>query len=223
MNLKHLFILILGSTLLLSAPFAQSLQAQDQDQESVAEAARKAQEAKKTAPKPAVVFDNDSVSSLKGSISVVGQEPTPPPDQNPDKTKGAADNKSGVQDEAYWRGKFADANKKLADDAHELDVDQRDYNLKQQQYYSDPNTAMKQQYDRSDLTDLKTKIDDLTAKIAQDKQDISDLEDALRQAGGDPGWATPPSAPATSTPEAPAQENSAPPAPTGIPAVPAGQ
>jgi hypothetical protein len=62
--------------------------------------------------------------------------------------------------------------------------------LKQQQYYSDPNTAMREQYDRHDLTDTKTKIDDKTAAVAKDKQAISDLEDALRQAGGEPGWAT---------------------------------
>ncbi len=80
-------------------------------------------------------------------------------------------------------------NKKLADDAHELDILQREYNLKQQQYYSDPNTAMKQDYTRQDLTDTKTKIDDKTAAVAQDKQEISDLEDELRKAGGDPGWA----------------------------------
>ena len=84
------------------------------------------------------------------------------------------------------------ANKKLADDAHELDILQREYNLKQQQYYSDPNTAMKQDYTRQDLTDTKKAIDDKTAAVAQDKQDISDLEDALRKAGGEPGWATPP-------------------------------
>ena len=80
---------------------------------------------------------------------------------------------------------------------HELDVDQRDYNLKQQQYYSDPNTAMKEQYNRQDLNDLKKVIDDKTAAVAQDKQDISDLQDELRKAGGDPGWAGPaPAAPA---------------------------
>jgi hypothetical protein len=64
--------------------------------------------------------------------------------------------------------------------------------LKQQQYYSDPNTAMREQYNRQDLTDTKTKIDEKTATVAQDKQAISDLEDALRQSGGEPGWATAP-------------------------------
>ena len=96
-----------------------------------------------------------------------------------------------VKDEAYWRKQFAELNKVLAADAKELDILQREYNLKQQQYYSDPNTAMKEQFDRKDLTDTKTNIDEKTAAVAKDKQDIADLEDALRQAGGDPGWARP--------------------------------
>ena len=100
-----------------------------------------------------------------------------------DKTKTAAPRakKPPVKDEAYWRKTFADANKKLADDAHELDILQREYNLKQQQYYSDPNTAMKEEYTRQDLNDTKAKIDDKTAAVAEDKQDISDLEDAVTQ------------------------------------------
>ena len=203
MDVKQVLIVTLGSALLLAPALLEARRGQEQGQESVADAARKAQAAKKTAPKPKMVIDNDNLDTLKGSISIVGQQPAPTEDQTKaaaaagDKTKAAAatgDKKPPVQDEAYWRNAFADANKKLADDAHELDVNQRDYNLKQQQYYSDPNTAMKEQYNRQDLTDMKAKIDDKTAEIAQDKQVISDLEDALRKASGDPGWASPPAA-----------------------------
>lgn len=193
MNAKPFLILTLGSTLLLAPALVKARQ----DQESVADAARKAQAEKQTAPKSKMVIDNDNLDTLKGTVSVVGQAPAPPEDE----TKAAADKgkvvapaeakKPAVKDEAYWRQAFADANKKLADDSHELDVDQRDYNLKEQQYYSDPNTAMKEQYSRQDLTDTKQKIDDLTAAVAADKQAVLDLEDALRQAGGDPGWANP--------------------------------
>ncbi len=128
--------------------------------------------------------------TLTGTISVVGQQPEAPAEADKaaaDKTKSSAD-KAPPKDEAYWRKVFAAANKKLADDAHELDILQRELNLKQQQYYSDPNQAMKQEYTRQDLNDSKQKIDDKTAAVAQDKQEIADLEDQLRQAGGDPGW-----------------------------------
>jgi chromosome segregation ATPase len=194
-----LLAITLGSTLLFIPALAKARQNQD----SVVDASRKAQAAKKTAPKAKISIDNDNLDTLTGTVNVVGQAPAPPVDPAKaaaDKAKVAAspeEKKPLVKDEAYWRQQFADANKKMAEDARELDILQREYNLKEQQYYSDPNTAMKQQYDRHDLTDTKTKIDAKTADVAADKQAISDLEDSMRQAGGDPGWASaPPQAPA---------------------------
>jgi hypothetical protein len=199
MNIKRLIILALGS-LLLACP---AYLAAQQDQVSVADAARKAQADKKNAPKAKLTIDNDNLGTLTGTVNVVGEEPAPPADQAKkpavdEKTPkaGAPGEKSPVKDEAFWRAKFADANKKLADDAHELDILQREYNLKQEQFYTDPMASLKQDYSRQDLNDQKTKIDDKTAAVAQDKTDISNLEDELRQAGGDAGWATPPAQPA---------------------------
>jgi hypothetical protein len=211
MNPKRVLFAAFVSALLFSPNLLTALHAQ----ESVADAARKAQAEKKSSVKPATVFTNDNIDTVKGIINVVGETPAPPGDKTTtaqdktktpptdDKTKAPApddkskaapadDKTTPTKDEAYWRKTFADARKKLADDAHELDILQREYNLKQQQYYSDPNTAMKEQYNRQDLTDTKTKIDDKTAAVAQDKQAISDLEDALRQAGGEPGWSAAP-------------------------------
>ena len=202
MNPKRVLFAALVSALLFSPNLLTALRAQ----ESVAAAARKAQAQKKSSAKPVTVFTNDNIDTVKGTINVVGETPAPPADKTTtaqdktktpptdDKSKAApADDKTGsTKDEAYWRKAFAEARKKLADDTHELDILQREYNLKQQQYYSDPNTAMREQYNRQDLTDTKTKIDEKTAAVAQDKQAISDLEDALRQAGGEPGWATAP-------------------------------
>jgi len=202
MNPKRVLFAALVSALLFSPNLLTALRAQ----ESVAAAARKAQAQKKSSAKPVTVFTNDNIDTVKGTVNVVGETPAPPADKTTtaqDKTKTApaddkskaapADDKTGsTKDEAYWRKAFAEARKKLADDTHELDILQREYNLKQQQYYSDPNTAMREQYNRQDLTDTKTKIDEKTAAVAQDKQAISDLEDALRQAGGEPGWATAP-------------------------------
>jgi hypothetical protein len=202
MNTKRLITLALGCAILAAPAYISA-----QDQGSVADAARKAQADKKTAPKAKMVIDNDNLGTLTGTVNVVGQEPAPPGDQA---KKPAADDKTPptvsptgkppVKDEAYWRQKFADANKKLADDTHELDIMQREYNLKQEQFYTDPMASLKQEYSRSDLNDSKAKIDEKTALVAQDKTDISNLEDELRQAGGDPGWATPPAQPAPGQP-----------------------
>jgi hypothetical protein len=219
MNTKSLIALTFGCVM-LAAP---CLFAAPQDQDSVADAARKAQAQKQTAPKAKLVIDNDNLGTLTGTINVVGQEPAPADDQKKekvadDKTQSApaSGNKATVKDESYWRQKFADANKKLADDSHELDILQREYNLKQEQFYTDPMASLKQDYSRQDLNDTKAKIDDKTNTVAQDKDEIANLEDELRQSGGDPGWATAPSQSSTSEEGSP----SAPPAPAA-PAAPA--
>ena len=210
MQSKRIFFAALISSFLLACTLVATGSAQAQG--SVADAARKAQAEKKSSGKPVVVFTNDNLDAIRGSISIVGETPAAQAAQaatTPDKGKlPAADDKSKTpatapavvpsddkkppaSGEVYWRKIFNDARKKVADDTHELDILQREYNLKQQQYYSDPNTAMREQFSRQDLTDTKTKIDDKTAAVAQDKQAISDLEDDMRKSGGEPGWATP--------------------------------
>jgi chromosome segregation ATPase len=206
MNAKRLITLALGCVMFAAPAYL----AAQQDQESVADAARKAQAAKKTAPKAKMTIDNDNLGTLTGVVNVVGVEPAPPEDQTKkpatdEKTPktAAAGDKAPPKDEAYWRDKFADANKKLMDDAHELDITQREFNLKQEQFYTDPMASLKQEYSRQDLNDSKAKIDEKAAAVEQDKTDISNLEDELRQAGGDPGWATQPAqrAPAEPAPQ----------------------
>jgi hypothetical protein len=209
MNTNRLITLALGCVLLAAPAY---LAAQDQDQGSVADAARKAQEAKKTAPKAKMTIDNDNLGTLTGTVNVVGEQPAPSGDQankaEGEKTPNTAPpgEKTPVKNEAYWRDKFAAANKKLTDDQHELDILQREFNLKQDQFYTDPTAQLKQEYSRQDLNDTKAKIDAKAGMVDQDKMDISNLEDELRQAGGDPGWATPPAqpAPGESAPEQPA-------------------
>jgi hypothetical protein len=193
MNKKRFIVLVLGSWVLASPAW---LVAQ-QDQESVVEAAKKAQAAKKTAPKAKMVIDDDNVYTLKGVINVVGEEPAPPEDKTKaaaapagEKTPKPPAEKEPVNAENYWREKFTNANKKLADDQRELDIMQRERNLKETQFYQDPNAQLKQEYSRQDLNDTKAKIDEKAAIVAQDKQDIANLEDQLREAGGNPGWAS---------------------------------
>lgn len=189
MNNTKIFVTLALASVALARP--SFLSAQQDQQESVVDAARKAQAARKTAPPAKMVIDDDTLGTLKGTVNVVGD--TTATDQSKSGDKPKSDEKGPVKGEAYWRGKFADAYRKLADDSKELDITQRERNLNQEQFYTDPNASLKQLYSRKDLNDEKTKIDELTARVAQDKTDISNLEDELRQAGGESGWATPPS------------------------------
>ena len=78
---------------------------------------------------------------------------------------------------------------KISETQQELDILQKELNKDQVQYYSDPQKALMQQHDRSDINERTAKIDAKKKELDALNQKLSDLEDELRQAGGDPGWA----------------------------------
>ena len=165
-------------------------------QESVAEAARKAREQKKNQPKPAKVFTNDDLPTM-GGVSVVGAA-APAEKEDSATTPEASDKKAAgkkaaapeeEKGEAYWRKRFAEARTRLRDAEKELDILQRELNLKQTQYYSDPTQALQEQYNRKEIDTYRQKIADKQKEVDQLRQALSDLEDELRRAGGNRGWA----------------------------------
>jgi hypothetical protein len=193
--------LLLATTVLALTATAVVTRAQDvaldtsAPSDSVADAARKARAQKKDAVKPAKVFTDDNVGDIKGQISVVGSQPSSLADDasgKKDDTK-SANASDGKKDEAYWQAKFAAARKLLADDTREVDILQREFNLKQEQFYQDPTAALKQQYSRADLDKTQNQIDAKKQAVEKDKEAISDLEDELHRSGGEPGWANEPS------------------------------
>jgi hypothetical protein len=160
-------------------------------QESVAEAARKAREQKKTSAKPGKVYTNDNIGTGPGAVSVVGTPPSEPEAAKAaeaDKTKAQAKPKV-KKDEAYWRKAFSEARAKLRRDQKELEIMQRELAQLELQYYPDPQKAMEQQFTRKDIDEKRAKIETKKQEIQQDQQGLSDLEDQLRQSGGDAGWA----------------------------------
>src|SRR6516165_5097823 len=160
----------------LSAP------AQDPGNQDVAAAARRSREQQKTAAKPAKVVTNDDFPSPPAPTT------TPASD-----TKATAEGKQEADNdpksEAYWRKRFRKLHDKLAQSEKELDILQRELDKNQVQYYSDPQKALVEQHARADINEGTTKIDAKKKEIESLKQQLSDLEDELRKAGGDPGWA----------------------------------
>jgi len=214
-------LLVVGSiTLVRAQDSAEPTSSSRSD--SLGDAARKARAQKKDPSKPAKVFTNEDVGSLKGTISVIGNEPArgtgtdKAAEKNDDKkpANGAGAKPTDVakkeqaKDEPYWRAKFAAARKTLAEDTKELDILQREFNLKQEQYSQDPNWAMHEQNSRADINKTQSEIDTKKQDIDKDKQAISDLEDELRKAGGDAGWANEPSGPSDSNGSKSAASNS---------------
>ncbi|MGH9775535.1 MAG: hypothetical protein ACRD50_11375 [Candidatus Acidiferrales bacterium] len=168
-----------------SASSAQPAAQQDKDQDSVADAARKNRTEKKASPKSAKVFDNDNIPKSPGSVSVIGSASESHAAQNEEK----AEDKSNSRDESYWRERFHKLYVKKRQAEEERDILQRELSQLQVQYYPDPNVALQQQYSRSDINQKLSKLDTKKREIEVLDQQIADLQDELRRAGGDPGWA----------------------------------
>lgn len=152
-------------------------------QDPLAEAARRAREQKKEAPKPKKVFTNDDIPT-SGGISTASKAG----DKGAASDASASD-KSTADDEKTWRDKFAALRHKLEQDQAALSVMQRELGELNVQFYGDPAKAMQQQYTRSDINNKTAEIEAKKKDIEADQQAISDAEDALRKAGGEPGWA----------------------------------
>lgn len=170
------------------AAFAQQQSSSQQPTgDPVADAARKAREAKKEAPKAKKVFTDDDLkpaqseppAQASGAAAAAGT----------DHPAGGAAKEENANGEAAWRKRFQNQRDKIARAEKELEVLQRETSKTDVQYYNDPQKAMMEQNTRNDINTLNAKIDAKQKEIEQLKQGLSDLEDQLRKAGGDPGWA----------------------------------
>jgi chromosome segregation ATPase len=202
MRKLQLLALISVATLLSAAPssvFAQQNQTSTGD--PIADAARKAREQKKTAPKARKVFTDEDVAQKPNA-----EIPPPSSTLNTSDTVGSSESKTGTaaeskessssdpekkdtNPETAWRKRFAAQHKKIADAQQELEVLQREAEKADVQYYSDPQKALKEQYSREEINSKNEKIATKKKEIAALQQQLSDLEDELRRSGGDPGWA----------------------------------
>jgi cell division protein FtsB len=166
-----------------------SLPAQDQSSDDVAAAARKAREEQKNAPKPKKVITNDDIPPAKNAEHASDSKDAKAAGQQDAAQAEDKDTDNDSKSEAYWRKRFKKAHDKLGQSEKELDILQRELDKNQLQYYPDPQKALMQGHDRSDINEKTAKIDAKKKEIEALKQQISDMEDDLRKAGGDPGWA----------------------------------
>jgi cell division protein FtsL len=175
--------------------FTAAARQQDNSQQTgdpVADAARRAREAKQNAPKPHKVYTDDDVSKPKPTPSAATANSTT--QDSTAQAGGTSANTSAPADqdaktEAAWRQRFKEQRDKISRAEKELDILQRETQKAEIQYYPDPQKAMNEQYTRKEINDKDAKIEAKRKEIADLKLGLSDLEDALRKAGGDSGWA----------------------------------
>lgn len=186
----------------LGLSFACSVALAQQDQSStgdaVADAARKAREQKKIAPRPKKVFTDDDIAPKPAADVPAPSNVSPNPDKSDNgvaqgttsvSKNGEAEKKEDPNSESAWRKRFAAQRRKIADAEEALGVLQREAEKADLQYYSDPQKAMNEQFTRQEINEKNDKIAAKKKEIADLKQQLSDMEDQLHGAGGDPGWA----------------------------------
>ena len=171
--------------------------------DNVADAARKARDQKKKeAAKAKKVYTNDEMGTLPShGVSTVGQDAAGGASAEGGEAQGnkgkegagdaGAANSADKDPEKLWRKRFHDAYAKLGQMEKELDILQREGSKAQTQYYADPQKAMNEGLTRKDINDTDAKIAAKRKEIDNQKGLIADMEDDLRKAGGDPGWASP--------------------------------
>src|SRR5271156_1770316 len=166
------------------------------NEDALVAAARKAREQKKdqAGAKPARVFNNDNIPT-QGGVSAGGENAAAPAAAAGDAAaagNGSAPASSGTSaaaGEKAWRERFARLRKKMEQEQTDLDLLQRELGVLDGQYYNDPVKGMQQGYSRSDINEKTDKIEAKKKVIEADQQAISDAEEELHRAGGDPGWA----------------------------------
>ncbi len=183
----------------LSAAAQQQGSSQQQTSDPVADAARKAREMKKDAPKPKKVYTDDDV---KRSVPEPVAAPTPVASDASGAAAATRVKAAGESDKAgdatktedpnsekAWRKRFQAQHEKIAKVEKELDILGRELEKAQLEYYPDPQKALREQFDRADINTKTAKIEAKKKELEQLRQGLDDMEDQLRKSGGDPGWA----------------------------------
>jgi len=166
-----------------------SARAQSQPEQSVAEAARKAREQKKTAAKPSAVITNDTLkpatpatvqNATAATESLPGTTTTAAPatDATADAANAAQPTKESAEEEmTAKKAKIEALKQQIADKAHEADLQQRALALANESYYSRP--------DFSKDPDGKAKLDAMQSDLAQKKDELAQLKAKLKDLSPD--------------------------------------
>lgn len=177
-----------------TTPPAQS-QAQSQSQtpaqtdsadqpQSLADAARAAN-AQKDKPKAKHVFNDDNLSSVRGTISVVGDGSSDGSSDGDKSSAGQGNASSASKDEAYWRKRAQAIKDQIADVDRQIDAKKAEI-AKAGPASFDPSTGLSQGviivHDRNaELKDLQDREQRLQAQL-------DSLADEGRKDGADSGW-----------------------------------
>jgi hypothetical protein len=196
-NIKYLglgFVLALSIIVLNSVAAAQT-SSSTPDQSSLGDYARKVRKDPAAKAKPKV-FDNDNLPT-NDKLSVVGPAPTADASTTPAaadaKDKDAAAKPASAADDEQakkkalakgWQDKISSQKDAIDLASRELDVTQREYQLRAAAMYADVGNRMRNatQWDKEEA-DYKQKIADKQKALDDAKQKLEDMKEDARKAG----------------------------------------
>ena len=166
---------------------AQTPPAADPQQDSLAAAARRARETKKDQAKPAKVWDNESLASAPGAISIVGQPPASNDNSAPaDEAKATAGGAPATKNIASIEARLNEAKANLQSLKVDLDLLQRKYSLDQQTYYAKPEYSS-DKGGAAALAGEKSQIDSKQQAVTDAEKKVADLQTELDAANKSSG------------------------------------
>jgi hypothetical protein len=164
-------------------PAAQTDAASQPQPQSLADAARA--NAQKDKPKAKKVYTVDDLSSLHGTISVVGDKSGGSDDRD-DADGSGSSGAAGSNSEQYWRSRAQAIKQEIADTDRQID-DVKAEIAKQGAASFDPSTGLSQGV--IIVHDRNAEVKQLEDRKASLEHQLDDLADEARKAGADPGWA----------------------------------
>jgi hypothetical protein len=194
-RIKYVGFVIAVSAVLLGSLAVAQTSSSAQDQSSLGDYARKVRKDPAAKAKPKV-FDNDNLPT-NDKLSVVGPPPTadttPAAADTKDKDKDAAAKPATPADDEQakkkalaknWQDKLTSQKDAIDLASRELDVTQREYQLRAAAMYADVGNRMRNatQWDKEEA-DYKQKITDKQKALDEAKQKLDDMKEDARKAG----------------------------------------
>lgn len=150
--------------------------ASDQQQDSLAAAARRAREAKKDQTKPSKVWDNESLASVSGAISIVGQPAAS--NQAPAAGSKTPAGNPPAADKSAIEADLSAAKANVQSLKVDLDLLQRKYTLDQQTYFGTPDYSS-DTAGAAALADEKKQLDSKQQEVTDAEKKVADLQAQL--------------------------------------------
>lgn len=157
---------------------AQTQSVSDQQQDPLAAAARRAREAKKDQAKATKVWDNETLASAPGAISIVGQPVAPASNPAPADAGKSPAGKPRAADKSAIEADLSAAKANLQSLKVDLDLLQRKYALDQQTYYGTPGYAS-DTAGTAALAGEKNQIDSKQQAVTDAEKKVADLQAQL--------------------------------------------